>query len=102
MGNGEVGVDRQMSALGFDTLAPTCLGFSPAPHALSWSNHSAGTAPARQGPTCWGLWLGWSWKLSVTHPKKSSVHSSSWRLPWDCSGLCFLCPWEHGWNTALV
>lgn len=66
---------------GFNALHPACLSFSLAQRALSWSNHSTGQAPAQQDLTHWGLRLGWSQRLSVTHPKESGVHGSGWRLP---------------------
>lgn len=66
---------------GFNALHPACLSFSLAQRALSWSNHSTGQAPAQQDLTRWGLRLGWSQRLSVTHPKESGVHGSGWRLP---------------------
>lgn len=66
---------------GFNALHPAHLSFSLAQRALSWSNHSTGQASAQQDLTRWGLRLGWSQRLSVTHPKESGVHGSGWRLP---------------------
>lgn len=69
---------------------------------LEQPHHSAGKPQTQQSLTCQGLWLGWSQRLSVTHPTKSQVRCYGWRLPLGALWAQFTVPLGTGLHINNV